>query len=93
MILRERIGGTMFWKTWFVVVFWVAILSIATASCVKGGVELGRHYGRVNCQRYAQNTQRQVRFVNYTFWSWDCLTPNPSQPGTWIPIGQLRGVK
>lgn len=36
------------------------------------------------CNHYATANGRPTKFVTYTFWSWDCLTPNAKAPGTWI---------
>lgn len=34
-----------------------------------------RHYDRVNCTAFGQNSGRETRFVEYSYWSWACLTP------------------
>ncbi len=48
------------------------------------------HYDKINCHRFAVNTNRETKFVDYTFWRWDCLTP--SGDGKWIPTDQLRDI-
>jgi uncharacterized membrane protein len=50
---------------------------------------LGRHYGRVTCHTFGQQTGRQTRFVIYnTFATGDCLTR--TKDGRWIPRSNLR---
>lgn len=51
---------------------------------------ISRHYDHLNCRKFGQNTGRVVKFVNYSYWSWECLTP--SRDGRWIPTSQLRDV-
>lgn len=86
--LRDHYGIRTRWLATFVISGLVVIVTL----CVVIGTLVGVHYGRHNCSRYQAFTGRAAKFVRYSYWSWDCLTPNPSQPGTWIPINQLRGV-
>ena len=51
-------------------------------------ISVGRHYNRAECHRFAQTTNRTTRFVIYTTFSWDCLTPDGH--GRWIPTKNLR---
>lgn len=72
----------------------VAALLVAVVLVV-GGIglvarQVTHHYDASNCRRFGQETSREVRFVEYTFWSWDCLTP--SGAGQWISIDALREV-
>lgn len=46
------------------------------------------HYDKAGCHTYATQTGRETRFVNYTYWSWDCLVR--STDGKWISKDQLR---
>ena len=63
---------------------------IATAVFLVMGVviSIGRHYDRQSCHRFEQTTQRPTRFVIYTTFAWDCLTPSGN--GKWIPTTNLR---
>lgn len=45
---------------------------------------------KINCYKFAQNSGRTVKFVKYSTWSWDCLTPTAN--GHWIPTSQLISV-
>lgn len=45
---------------------------------------------RAACTGFATNTGRVTKFVSYTYWQWDCLTP--STDGHWISIDNLREV-
>lgn len=75
------------------VVFFVAIcaglLALLPAIIMPTAILLGRHYGRVNCEAFAQQTNRQTKFVIYnSFASGQCLTPTAD--GKWIPTDNLR---
>lgn len=50
--------------------------------------QVSHHIDHTNCVAYAQRTGRETRFVDYSFFKWDCLTP--SQDGKWLPTDQLR---
>lgn len=49
------------------------------------------HYSKASCNAFGLTSGREVRFVDYTFWSWDCLTP--ASDGKWISIDNLREIK
>jgi hypothetical protein len=51
-------------------------------------ISVGRHYNRVECRTFAQTTNRETRFVLYSTFRWDCLTPDGN--GKWIPTKNLR---
>src|SRR5690349_11061947 len=55
---------------------------------VFGAMLASQHYDRVSCGTFAKNTGRQTKFVHYTAYSWDCLTP--TKGGKWIPTKNLR---
>lgn len=42
------------------------------------------------CISFGKETNREVRFVNYTFFRWDCLTP--AKDGKWISTKGLRDI-
>lgn len=66
-----------------------AVCVIALAVAVVAN-RISKHYDKAACHSYSTNTGRQVRFVTYTFWSWDCLTP--AADGKWIPTSNLRDL-
>ena len=51
-------------------------------------ITIGRHYNRVECQNFSKNSNREVRFVIYSTFSWDCITP--TENGKWISTDNLR---
>ncbi len=52
-------------------------------------IGLSRHFGRINCEQFAQQTGRTTKFVVYNFAnSGVCLTPTAD--GKWIPTSNLR---
>lgn len=61
------------------------------------GIALGanawdRSNHEASCVAFSHETGRETRFVKYTTWSWDCLTPGSD--GKWISVDNLRdGVK
>lgn len=64
-----------------VVVFVIAALIV---------VPISRHYDAAACHSFGKQSDRTVRFVNYTYWKWDCLTP--SSDGKWISTSMLRDL-
>ena len=63
------------------VVFLVAALAVRPIS---------RHYDAASCHSFGKQSGRTVRFVDYTYWKWDCLTP--SSDGKWISVKMLRDL-
>jgi hypothetical protein len=52
-------------------------------------IPVSRHYGRVACHTFSEQTGRPTKFVIYTsFDTGDCLTPTAN--GKWIPTKNLR---
>lgn len=45
--------------------------------------------GIEDCRHWAEAYNRPVKFVDYDYWGWNCLTPNPAKPGTWISTSNL----
>jgi hypothetical protein len=88
---------TVEWADWLSPVAFTVSLLVAIALLIGGitwtFVSVSKSQGRESCHRYGELTNRPTKFVYYTYWSWGCLTPDPSQPGTLIPINQLVGVK
>jgi hypothetical protein len=64
-----------------------SIIVVVLAVIVMIAVPLSRHYDKAACHSFGDNTGRTVKFVNYTYWRWDCLTP--STDGKWISTDRL----
>ena len=63
----------------------VAVIAVITVTTLV----LMRHYGRIACESFSEQTGRQTKFVIYTtFDGGDCLTPTAD--GKWIPTRNLR---
>ena len=73
------------WATWLLIVGGAAIFVCAVV-LIANATE--KHYDRAGCHSFADRTGRETRFVEYTYWSWDCLTP--SEDGKWISVDNLR---
>lgn len=43
-----------------------------------------------SCEVFSQQSNRETKYVEYTFWRYDCLTP---QDGGWISAYNLRGIE
>ena len=67
-----------------------ALAVMAALSClgVLIAVPISRSVDRTSCQRWSDATGREIKFVDYHYGSWDCLTK--SGDWRWIAIGQLR---
>ena len=90
--LKDRYG---YWKDSVVSVGWIVPCLgtlVAFLGLVVGGIALftpiGVHYGKVNCNKFAEASNYQTRFVRNSYWSWDCYA---NVNGHWLPIGQVRG--
>ena len=53
-------------------------------------VFIKRHYAQINCSQFSLQSNREVKFVNYSFWKWECLTPTKNEK--WISVDSLRDV-
>lgn len=51
---------------------------------------IGHNVDNRNCRAFSQQTGRETKFVDYTFLTWDCITP--STDGKWISIDNLREI-
>lgn len=51
---------------------------------------VAHHYDRVNCTAFGVNSGREVKFVDYSYFSWACLTPTSN--GMWINTDNLREI-
>lgn len=71
---------------WFLSLFIVVALGLF----ILGIRQLSHHYDTTACNRFGEESNREVRLVDYSFWQWDCLTP--SSDGKWIPTEQLRDI-
>jgi hypothetical protein len=74
----------------FVKVLTIVIGGAVLAFCLimLGTRQVTIHYDRAACHSFATQTERQTKFVTYTYWSWDCLTPTGD--GKWISTDNLR---
>lgn len=78
----------------------IAVVSVIVGICAFVGVfasmathysaEWSRNIDAKSCALYSKQTGRQTKFVDYTHYSWDCLTP--SRDGKWISTDSLVEV-
>jgi hypothetical protein len=78
------------WAIAFILTGIVIAIVLFVLICVLISNQVSKHYDKASCHTYAQTTGRQTRFVTYTFWSWDCLTP--AADGKWISTDALRDL-
>lgn len=71
---------------WFVVILVGVLMFVVAVGLVVR--QVSHHYAVANCDRFQQVSGHEVEFVDYTFWTWDCLALTPS--GQWLPVDQLR---
>lgn len=69
--------------------------SIAAFAAVMFGIGVGvntisRSQSESSCTAFASETHRETKFVNYTYWDYDCITP--ASDGKWISTKALRDV-
>jgi hypothetical protein len=77
----------------------IPTLSAIVGSVLVGGVlffvvlffsitEIARGFDHRACIAFGQTSEREVRFTEYTYVAWDCLTP--TSDGKWISTTLLR---
>jgi hypothetical protein len=57
---------------------------------IGGACRTGRYFDKRSCYSFGQQSGRETKFVDYTFFSWDCLTPTTDNK--WISIDNLRDI-
>lgn len=55
-----------------------------------GVVKANRYFGQKNCTAFATLSGRETKFVEYSYGSFDCLTP--AKDGKWISASALREI-
>ena len=55
---------------------------------IVGGRQIDHHYEQNKCHGFGQATGRVVKWADYSFWNYECLTP--SKDGKWVTTDQLR---
>lgn len=55
-----------------------------------GLIAIAKHYNEITCYEFWFASEREVKFVKYTFLSWDCLTP--TKDGKYISTSMLRDI-
>lgn len=65
----------------FMVIVFVMLAIVPTASS---------GYDKRDCDRFGRNTGYQVKFVKYSYWSWDCFAKTKS--GRWVYKDQILGT-
>jgi hypothetical protein len=79
----------LFDSLWGLLVFLALATVILLVAIAVPVVGLSRHYGRIHCNAFAQNTNRPTKFVVYSYVdTGNCLTPDGH--GRWIPTSNLR---
>lgn len=69
------------------IMFVLGLLAVIVAIVI--AVRMPTHYFDVrDCRQFAETSNRETKFVHYTWMTWDCLTP--AEDGRWIPVDQLR---
>lgn len=68
----------------------LSVILVLTIGLVLGINGLAHHYDEVNCTQFGASANRTVKFVDYSYWSWACLTP--TRDGQWIDAHNLREI-
>jgi ABC-type Fe3+ transport system permease subunit len=72
---RELLGDVAWWCLCATV---IGVVSVAVfVGSFYGLVSLVKWDNRVSCNRYGDETERTVQFVEYHPFSWDCLVDTP----------------
>ena len=70
-----------------VVIFVIVIISV---SITLGTNAFDKSQLRKACKVFERESNRETKFVEYTFWRRDCLTPSKEE-NKWISAFNLRG--
>lgn len=68
----------------------ILLVIVATAILTLAGNAGDRHLVRESCAAFGRESGREVRYVDYTFWTRDCLCQ--AKDGKWISTSLLREV-
>lgn len=60
------------------------------AVMVIGALSFIKHQTRIQCEGFSQTANRETRYVEYSYWSFDCLTPDKGDK--WISTEMLRSI-
>lgn len=72
----------------FAAVIGGAIVLICSVTLV---IMTGVYYvDKSSCHSFGRESNREVRFVKFNFFEWDCLTPTAN--GKWISTDRLREI-
>ena len=78
----------MDWEFWGFMAASLGGIVLAVGTLIVGGTELDRGFDHRACTAFSGASNRTTKFVEYTYWSWDCLTPTAD--GKWISTTLLR---
>lgn len=65
----------------------VAVIIAGLLFAIRG---FGHHIDERTCSAFSIQTGREAKFVDYSWLSWDCLTP--ASDGKWVSTDALREV-
>jgi hypothetical protein len=66
----------------------VAAVAILVGGLLLIGRQVDHHYKQSTCPERGEVMGRPTKFVDYTFWSYDCLAQ--ADDGTWLSVDKFR---
>lgn len=89
-ITRDRYGQLRVWIAVPAIVLGVmALIGALVTVGIVVTTNANYHFAVQGCRHWSEAIGRPSKEVRYTWGTWDCLTPNPAKPGTWIPTSKL----
>lgn len=78
------------WMLGWLVPVVVAVVGFAVlfGGLLVGVREIGHYLDQRTCAAFGVQANRTVKFSDYTYWTWECLTP--AKNGKWISTDRLR---
>lgn len=70
------------------VVIFIAVVIGLPVMIIRG---IDHHYSAANCPKYGQQYNRETKFADYNYFSYECLAKTSDGKG-WLPVTQLRDV-
>lgn len=72
------------------VLVFIVIILVVVFVVVVGVVSWDKSLVRRSCESFGQITNRETKYVEYTYWNYTCVTPTGD--GKWINTSALREV-
>lgn len=93
-VFQENYYGDRWeWRLGLIIACGILAFLTVVGGGIAGGIvwttDAKYHFAVQGCRHWSESVNRPAHEVRYTWGTWDCLTPNPAVPGTYIPSSKL----